>query len=323
MMGKIKALVLIKLTEDEKKIFTQFNNIYDFTFKDKEKVLIERKDVEASQVIIGYPPRKYLKNAHDLKWIQMISSGVDKYMKDNILLDQTTITNAKGSYGEAQSEFMFAMLLSIMKKLNVYRDNQSKRVWNDEGNVLMLRNSRAIVVGLGDIGSEFAKILKAFGVYVVGVRRDINKKSEYVDEIYSFKDFDSQIPNADIIVMVVPSTKESENLMSKERISLMKKSAVLVNTGRGSTIDNEALFDAIEKGDILGAALDVFENEPLDKNHRAWGLKNLLITPHSAGQDYMQHNWKKTLKLIEENLLLYSEDKQLKNIVDRNIYEFK
>ena len=321
-MEKIKALVLITLSDEEKKMFSQFENSIDFTFKDSDKEVIEREDVLASEIIIGYPPRKYLKESTSLKWLQMISSGVDKYLQGGVLPKDAIICNAKGSYGQAQSEFMFAMLLSLMKKLHIYRDNQNKALWKDEGNVMVLRNSTALVMGLGDIGSEFAKILKAFGVYVIGVRRDASKECSFVDEVHSFKDVDSLIPRADIVAMVVPATPESKNLMSKERIALMKDNAVLVNTGRGLTVDNEALCDAIENNKIAGAAIDVFDPEPIDENHRAWNIENLIITPHAAGQDYMEHNWKNTLKLIEDNLKLYIEGKELINVVDRDIYEF-
>ncbi|MGD1820464.1 MAG: D-2-hydroxyacid dehydrogenase [Pleomorphochaeta sp.] len=321
-MKKIKALVLITLNEDEKKMFSQFEDSIDFTFKDSEKERIEKEDVFAAEIIIGHPPKHCLKEATNLKWIQTISSGVDFYLQGGILPKKAIICNAKGSYGQAQSEFMFAMLLSLMKKLHIYRDNQNKALWRDEGSVMVLRDSTALVIGLGDIGSEFAKILKAFGVYVIGVRRDASKECPFADEVHSFKDLDSVIPRVDIIAMVVPSTPESKNLMSKERIALMKENAVLVNTGRGVTVDNEALCDAIENKKIAGAAIDVFDPEPIDKNHRAWNIENLIITPHAAGQNYMEHNWKNTLKLIEINLKLYIEGKELINIVDRDIYEF-
>ncbi|MGD1821557.1 MAG: D-2-hydroxyacid dehydrogenase [Pleomorphochaeta sp.] len=322
-MNKINALVLVKLTKDEKLNFVKFEDKINFIYKDKEKVNITREDVESAEIIIGYPPRKYLKNAKNLKWLQMISSGVDKYLEKNVLPDNVVITNAKGSYGEAQSEFMFSLLLSLMKKIHLYRDNQQLSIWKDLGDVMVLRNSTALVVGLGDIGSEFAKILKAFNVKVIGIRRDITKEVKYVDEVHSFTEIDKYIPQADIVAMVIPSTLETQNLMNKDRINLMKKTAVLVNTGRGSTIDNEALCDAIENGKIAGAALDVFNPEPILPNHRAWKIENLIITPHAAGQDYMQHNWEKTLKLIDYNLTAYCDKKELKNIVDRKVYEFK
>jgi phosphoglycerate dehydrogenase-like enzyme len=322
-MKKIKTLVLIKLTDTEKKIFTQFDDRFDISFKDITEVTITREDIQEAEIIIGYPPRKFLDTAKNLKWLQMIASGVDRYMRNGILPQNTIITNARGSYGEAQSEFMFSMLIAIMKKLHIYRDNQLQSRWHNEGDVMMLRGSTALVVGLGDIGSEFSKLLKAFGVYVIGVRRDASKPCTYADEVHSFTKLDSLIPRADIIAMVIPATPETENLMNAERISMMKRGAVLVNSGRGVTVDNEALCDAIYSGHLAGAAIDVFDPEPIPKEHRIWKIENILITPHVAGLDYMSHNWQHTLKLIQENLQLYCDGKELRNIVDRSLYEFK
>jgi len=321
-MKKVKTLVLITLTETEKELFTKFEDTLDISFKDISEVEITRKDIEEAEIIIGYPPRKYLDTAKNLKWLQTISSGVDAYMKDGILPQKTLVTNARGSYGEAQSEFMFSMLISLMKKLHIYRDNQNLSRWQNEGDVMMLRGSTALVIGLGDIGNEFAKLLKAFGVYVIGVRRDASKPCDAADEIHSFTKIDTLIPRADIIGMVIPATPETENLMNAKRISMMKKGAVLVNTGRGVTVDNEALCDAVENGHLSGAAIDVFNIEPIPKEHRVWKIENLLITPHIAGLDYMASNWKHTLALIEENLQLYCDGNELHNIVDRSIYEF-
>jgi phosphoglycerate dehydrogenase-like enzyme len=322
-MKRTKTLILITLTESEKELFTKFEEELDISFKDISEVEITRKDIEEAEIIIGYPPRKYLNTAENLRWLQTISSGVDIYMKDRILPKNTIVTNAKGSYGEAQSEFMFAMLISLMKKLHIYRDNQNLSRWQNEGDVMMLRGSTALVIGLGDIGNEFAKLLKAFGVYVIGVRRDASKPCDAADEIHSFTKIDTLIPRADIIGMVIPSTPETDNFMNRQRISMMKKGAVLVNTGRGVTVDNEALCDAVENGLLAGAAIDVFNIEPIPKEHRIWKIENLLITPHVAGLDYMAHNWNHTLTLILENLQLYCDGKELRNIVDRSIYEFE
>ncbi|NCB00973.1 MAG: D-2-hydroxyacid dehydrogenase [Spirochaetia bacterium] len=321
-MNKIKTLVLITLTDTEKKHFTQFNDRLDISFKDIKEVPIMREDIEDAEIIIGYPPKKFLETAKNLKWLQVISSGVDKYMRNGILPKNTIITNARGSYGEAQSEFMFSMLIALIKKLHIYRDNQKQSKWQSEGDVMMLRGSTALVIGLGDIGGEFAKLLKAFGVYVIGVRRDATKPSQGADEIHSFTKLDSLIPRADIIAMVIPASPETENLMNSKRISMMKKGAVLVNTGRGVTVDNEALCDAVESGHLAGAAIDVFNIEPIPMEHRIWEIENLLITPHVAGLDYMAHNWSHTLTLILENLQLYCEGKELRNKVDKSLYEF-
>ncbi len=321
-MKKIKTLVLLKLTDEEKNIFTQFNDTLDFSFKDMEKVKVTQEDVEEAEFIIGYPPRKYLRGAKQLKWLQLISSGVDKYLKDNILPQETILTNARGSYGESQSEFMFATLIALMKKIHLYRDNQRESIWHDEGNVMMLKGSVALVIGLGDIGSRFAALLKAFGVYVIGVRRDPSKGCESVDEVHSFTQLDSLVEKADIVAMVIPSTPETEKLMSAQLIAKMKKGSVLVNTGRGATVDNEALCDAVERGDLAGAALDVFDVEPIPSDHRIWKMKDIIVTPHIAGLEYMEPNWQKLLTLIEENLKAYCEGKSLRNLIDRDRYEF-
>ncbi len=322
-MSKTKTLVLIPMSNTDKQIITQFSDHLDIIFKDMNEVTITREDIDEAEIIIGYPPRKYLKMASKLRWLQTITAGVETYLTDNILSDDIILTNASGSYGESQSEFMFSMLISLMKKLHIYRDNQQDSRWLDEGDVMMLRGSTAIVIGLGDIGSEFARLLKAFGVYVIGVRRDSTKNCVYADEIYSFTDLDRHIHRADILGMVIPATPETVHLMDANRIAMMKEGSILVNTGRGTTVDNEALCDELESGRLAGAALDVFEPEPIPVNHRAWKIKNLLITPHAAGQDFMPHNWQKTLQLIEDNLRAYNEGKELRNIVDRSIYEFK
>jgi phosphoglycerate dehydrogenase-like enzyme len=322
-MKKIKTLVLITLTDSEKRLFGQFEDRLDISFKDMSEVTVTREDIEDAEIIIGYPPRKFLSGAKNLKWLQMIASGVDKYMRDGVLPQNTTITNARGSYGESQSEFMFSMLIAVMKKLHIYRDNQKISTWHNEGDVMMLRGSTALVIGLGDIGNEFAKLLKAFGVYVIGVRRDPSKLCESADEVHSFTQLDTLIPRADIVAMVIPATPETVNLMNGERISMMKRGAVLVNTGRGVTVDNEALCDGVESGHLAGAAIDVFNIEPIPAEHRIWKMENILITPHVAGLDYMEANWKHTLALILENLQLYCEGKELQNIIDRSLYEFK
>ncbi|MDC7245146.1 MAG: D-2-hydroxyacid dehydrogenase [Sphaerochaetaceae bacterium] len=321
-MKKVRTLVLCRLTETEKSRISRFSDRLEFTFKDIEKVNVTQKDVQEAEIIIGYPPRKYLKEARNLRWLQTLSSGVDRYLSDSILHPEVIVTNARGSYGAAQSEFMFAMLISLMKKLHIYRDNQKQNRWHDEGNVMMLKGSTALVIGLGDIGSRYAKLLKAFGVYVIGVRRDPSKRCEWADEIHSFINLDTLIGKADIISMVVPATPETKNLMNSDRIGLMKKGSVFVNTGRGISVDNEALCDAVESGNIAGAALDVFDVEPLPPGHRIWKNEKILITPHIAGLEYMEDNWKHTLDLIEDNLEAFCEGKAMRNVVDRSLFEF-
>ncbi len=318
---KTKVLVIIPLDLSQKNKLSQFEKYIDFEFA--SDCNINHDQISNSKIIIGNPPLELLEHAEKLKWIQLITAGADAYLKDNILKDSVIVTNASGAYGEAQSEFMLALTLSLYKKLNIYRDNQNNCLWNDEGNEKMLQDATVLILGMGDIGTQYAKMLKAFGVHIIGVRRSINKNNKYADEMYSFNDLAKIIHRADIVSMSLPSSPETINIMDKEMISRIKQDAVLINVGRGNTLDINALCEAIENNKISGAALDVFENEPLPRNHKIWNTKNIIITPHIAGHDFLPHTLNKTLSIIEQNIKAYIEGKQLINIVDRNIYEFK
>ena len=182
---------------------------------------------------------------------------------------------------------------------------------------------QALVLGLGDIGTQFTKKLKALGAYVIGVRRSSNKKSEHADEVYSFHELGKIIHRADIISMSLPSSPQTLNLMNREMISKIKTGAVLINAGRGSTLDVDALGDALENKKLFGAALDVFDDEPLEKNNKFWKLKNVIITPHVAGHDFLPCTFNKTLLIIINNIRAYLVGAPLENVVNRNIYEFK
>lgn len=318
---KIKALVIMPLDESQKRHIAQFQNNIDFEICNDCKVSEEQ--ISDAQIIIGNPPVNLLAYADKLKWLQLVTAGADMYLRDNLLDEKVIVTNASGAYGDAQSEIMLSLLLSMYKKLNHYRDNQLRHIWKDEGEEKMLSGSTALVLGMGNIGSEFAKKLKALGVYVIGVRRSGNKNTQYADEIYSFEELDKHISRADIISMSLPSSPQTVKLMNKEMISRIKTGSVLINVGRGNTLDTDALCEALENGKLSAAALDVFENEPLPPSHKLWNMKNVIITPHIAGRDFLPHTLDKTISIIMKNLEAYIKGNNLINIVDRNIYEFK
>ena len=317
----MKTLVITPLDEKQKEKIDQFSDMLDLVYTtDRDTIKEEIKDAE---IVIGNPKAKELLGAGKLKWLQTTIAGVDYYLKRGLLPEQVVLTNASGSYGEAQSEFMLAMLLSLLKKLHLYRDNQRKAVWKDEGNEPLVRGATVLMIGLGDIGTEFSRLLKVFGTYIIGVRRDGTKSHAYADEVHAYTELDELIPRADIIAMVIPASPETDKLMSRERIALMKSNAVLVNTGRGMTVDNEALCDAVEQGRIAGAALDVYDPEPVPADHRVWGIDEIILTPHTAGGDFVPHTYVKILELIERNLTAYTKGEKLEHVVDRDIYEFR
>ncbi len=310
---KNKILVLMPLNKQHQRIFCSVAENLDFDFC--PDIHFDIQQISEADIIIGNPPSSQLKYAKNLKWLQLITAGADAYKKKDIMDEHVILTSASGAYGEAQSEFMLAILLSLYKKLHLYRDNQNCCLWKDEGDELMLHQSTALVIGMGDIGTNFAKKLKALGVYVIGVRRTNLNQTEYADEVYSVEELGKLLPLADIVSLSLPSTPATYHILNRETISLLKPGAVLLNTGRGSTIETEALCDALEKNLIRGAALDVMEVEPLPPEHRLWQMRNVIITPHVAGHDFLPYTMEKTISIVINNLKAYLKGEKMQNLI--------
>jgi len=277
---------------------------------------IDEETIAEAHIIIGNPPIEMIKHARNLKWLQLNSAGADMYVKDGVLKEGVLLTNATGAYGLAISEHMIGVLLEIFKKLHYYRDNQNNSLWKDEGEVKSIYGSTVLIVGLGDIGGEFGKRIKALGGYTIGIRRSNTNKPEYLDELYLMDKLDEVLPKADVVALSLPATKDTYKLFSAEKLSKMKDGAVLINVGRGTCIDTEALCNSLESGKLLGAALDVTDPEPLPKEHRLWTIKNAIITPHISGDYHLKETHNRIVRIAVENLRAYLKGEDLKNIVD-------
>jgi phosphoglycerate dehydrogenase-like enzyme len=272
--------------------------------------------VQNANVIIGNPPVNMVKGLKNLEWLQLNSAGVGDYINEGILREGTVLTNASGAYGLAISEYMLGVLLEMYKNLHFYRDNQSASKWQYVGQVKAIFHSTALVVGLGDIGGEFAKRLKALGAYTIGIRRKDTDKPEYLDELHLMEDLETLLPKADIVALSLPSTPLTNQIINRKTLSLMKKDAVLINVGRGTAIDTEALCDALENGQLLGAAMDVTDPEPLPSDHRLWKIKNVVITPHVSGGYSLEETRNRIINISAENLEAFLNGKKMRNIVD-------
>ena len=169
-----------------------------------------------------------------------------------------------------------------------------------------------MIVGLGDIGGEFAKRLKALGAYTIGIRRKSTNKPDYLDELHQMEQLNDLLPKADIVALSLPATKLTNGIINKKTLSLMKKDAVIINVGRGTAIDTDALCDALEKGNLLGAALDVTDPEPLPSDHRLWKIKNAIITPHVSGGYSLEETRNRIVNISVENLEAFLRGKKMK-----------
>jgi phosphoglycerate dehydrogenase-like enzyme len=277
---------------------------------------IDEKTAGDIRIIFGNPSRDLIKRCPRLKWLQLQTAGTDGYCNGEIGPD-VLLSCATGAYGHGVSEHMLAITLQLMKKLHLYRDEQNRGRWQPRGQVRSIQGSTVLMLGLGDIGTEYSRRMKALGATVIGVRRTPQPKPDCVDEAYLFDRLDELLPRADVVAMALPNTKETRGIIGRAQLAAMKEGAVIVNAGRGSAIDTEALCDALESGRILGAGLDVTDPEPLPQDHRLWSLEGAVITPHVAGGRSMDETGQYVMDLNLKNAARFVKGERLLSLVDK------
>lgn len=252
----------------------------------------------------------------NLKWIHVYSAGVDRYVEMfKSMKNPPRLTNNRGTYAVPLTEHSLAMLFALIRKIDRYIINRAERKWHYEGKTVEICGSTAGIVGFGDVGRYSAKMMKALGAKVLVQKLHKSEKPEYADKMY-FGDqgLDQMLAQCDFVLLSLPGTEETRHLFSRERMLKMKKGAVIINVGRGYVIDCDALADLIENGHLGGAGLDVTNPEPLSPEHKLWGLKNVIITPHAAGRS--PNSKARTLRVFEENLESYLAGGKMPNEID-------
>ena len=252
------------------------------------------------EIVYGMPARTDLKGMTQLKWFCASFAGVDRYVDEALYPHEgVLLTNSAGAYGVTIAEHILMVTLMLLRQ--------------------MMPTMKA-VLGTGDIGTSFARRAKAMGAKsICGVRRTIKPADPAFDRIVTLSDLDSVLPDTDILVMALPSTGETVGVLSRERIALLPQHAVVVNVGRGTAIDQEALAEALNAERIAGAALDVFVPEPLPQDHYLWTTKNLLITPHVAGNMSLGYTRDKDVDMFCEDLENFAAGRPLAHLVNRKL----
>jgi len=250
----------------------------------------ERRIGEADVVVVsGLWRNDLLDRAQRLRFIQSISAGTDQFDRGKLTERGIRLASAQGVNVRAVSEHAMALILALTRKLPEARDNQAGHVWRgmisdrtqreDE-----LSGKTLLIIGLGGIGSRLAQLAKAFGLRVIGIKRNPATGGEAADSAHALTDLKTLLPEADFVVLTCPLNEETEKVIDADAFSLMKKSAYLVNAARGRCVDELALIKALQDQMIAGAAIDVTVEEPLPATSPLWGLRNVLITPHTAGE---------------------------------------
>ena len=258
-------------------------------------------------------------HAGKLKFIQSISSGMDQYSREQLGAKGIRLASAAGVNARAVAEHAIALILALYRRLPEARDNQHDKMWRGMLGDLTQREDELggktlLIVGMGRIGSHLAMLARAFGMKVIGIRRDPSRGENGADSIYGMGDLVKLVPQADIVALTCALTPETTGLMSAAAFAVMKPSSVFVNVARGRVADEAALIDAMKNGRIWAAGIDVTAEEPLPAGSPLWTLPNVLVTPHTAGETRAYED--NVIDILMENLdRLWRGEKTLRNQV--------
>ena len=308
----MKILICAPLQDAEiKKIQEHFKN---------DIFIINRKptqeNIDQVDVIIGNPKLNLNLNQEHLQEILLNSAGSDQYIKTGILNENTKLTNASGSYGNAISEQVIGMMITLCKNLKTYALQMNEGNWNPLKTGKEIYHSRVCIVGYGDIGYEIARRLKTFDCHITAIKRRVQDDLPYVDEVSSLDQLDKLLPTMDFVILSLPQSKETYHLFNTEKLLKMKKDAVLINVGRGSAIDTNDLIEVLNQEHLYGVGLDVVEEEPLSNTSPLWKFENVLITPHSSGGFVWQSVRNYYTELVIRNIEHLKNKETLENEVD-------
>jgi phosphoglycerate dehydrogenase-like enzyme len=263
------------------------------------------------EIVLGAPSMiaKELGSMPNLKWVQSTWAGVEPLLDPSLRRDYI-LTNARGVFGGLMSEFVFSYLLAHERKIFELAQAQREKEWKH----FLTGTSRGKTIGLlgvGSIGAEVARTAKSFNMTVRGYTRS-SEDCEFVDEYFHGGELLKFANGLDYLVSILPNTKETRKLVDAGLLSALPPHCVFINVGRGSAVDETALIDALENDKLAGAVLDVFEQEPLPKEHPFWASKNLQMTFHTSAPSFPED----IAKVFIENYRLYIEGKPLKYQVD-------
>ena len=273
------------------------------------------------EVIYGMPKPSELKSFTNLKWFCGSFAGVDAYLDDSLYPSpEVMLSNSSGAYGVTIAEHLIMVTLMLLRHEMSYCADAAAHRWGAVQPMRSIIGSTITVLGTGDIGTEFARRAKAMGAASIrGVRRTRKAADPAFDAIYTHDELDTLLPDTDILVMALPSTGETKNILSAGRIALLPPTAYVVNVGRGSAIDQPALVEALNAGKLAGAALDVFAEEPVPAGDPVWTAQNLLLTPHISGQMSLGYTRDRNVALFCEDLERYGRGEKPTRLVDRRI----
>jgi phosphoglycerate dehydrogenase-like enzyme len=278
------------------------------------------RDAEVALTLSLRPSQ--FKAATKLKWIHCPAAAVHQFAFPEFVNSDVILTNGSTVHAAAVAEHVIALVLALSKNIHIGARFQQKHVWGQEQvwyaqpHIRMVAGATLGLIGLGRIGRAVAKHASGLGMRVIAVREHPEKgKAEGVDEVFPTSQLETLLSKSDYVALAAPVTSQTEKIIGAKQLSQMKNDACLVNVGRGQLIDEAALVSTLREKKIGGAALDVFEEEPLPVDSPLWDLENVLITPHTGGLE--GNLWVRQYELFSENLRRYLKRQPLLALVDK------
>ncbi|HEY4550330.1 MAG TPA: D-2-hydroxyacid dehydrogenase [Bacillus sp. (in: firmicutes)] len=299
------------IQEEIKSEFPEIQFEFYKGMKDAEKAFYE------CEVFLTYGDDltvNHIQKSNHLKWIMQMSAGLEQLPLKAIEERGIMITNARGIHKIPMAEYTLGTMLQWVKQTRALLENEQEENWDRKIRMEELFEKTVLILGVGAIGGEIARLAKAFRMKTIGVNRSGNGVGN-IDELYLTEQMMDALPKADFIVSILPSTPETKHLLTKDHFVAMKNTAVFINIGRGDLVDESLLLHALEKNEIAHAFLDVFEKEPLVKDHPFWKMKNVTVTPHlsSVTQNYLP----RALEIFKHNLNTYlNKTGDYMNVID-------
>ena len=278
------------------------------------------REIVDAEAAFGALGRELLSKATKLRWLQApFAAPPAGYYYPELISHPVGVTNFREIYNDHIGAHILAFVLAFARGLHMYIPQQLRREWKksplEAGDVMHLPETTALIVGLGGIGAEAARLLAAFGVTVLATDARRTAASVGVSELHPAEALDELLPRADFVSLTVPHTPATEGFFGRARFQRMKRTAFFINIGRGMTTKLDDLVAALQAGEIAGAALDVYEQEPLPAAHPLWTLPNVLLTPHMAGHGpYLDE---RRFEIIADNCRAFAAGQELRNRVDK------
>lgn len=289
---------------------------FNVIFSDPEKSDFLNQ-LEECEIFFGiYNPNTVIPS--NLKWICVPLAGINNYLnKQEFLSGECILSCSSGAYGVTISEHIIMLILMLLRRMPEYSEDLKNHIWRNDRHLSSIYNSNITVLGTGDIGTTFAESVKSFGPKeIIGINKSGTQTNPAYTKIVKIEDIDKVLPYTDILVMALPETQDTINILNKDRIALLTNHCIVINVGRGSSIDEKALTDALINHKIAGAGLDVLKIEPIEENNPLLKLNNVIITPHMAGQRTLNRTVEKMVEMFLNDLEHYTNKEKLEKQVD-------